>query len=170
MPAVARALVGDLSALQPARAAYFRSNAAAFEASLKPWINALAQFKARYGGTPVATTEPVGDYLLEAAGLKNLTPFSMQAAIMNGTDPAPQNVTLQDALFSGHDVKALIYNEQVTDSLTGSFLQAAKSHGIPVVAVYETMPTPGYDYQSWMLAEVKALERAIGQGISTEKL
>jgi zinc/manganese transport system substrate-binding protein len=137
---------------------------------LEPWIEALARFKARYGGTPVATTEPVGDYLLEAAGLKNLTPFSLQAAIMNGTDPAPQDVTLQNALFSGHEVRALVYNEQVTDSLTDSFLQAAKSHGIPVVGVYETMPTPGYDYQSWMLAEVKALERAIGQGISTEKL
>ncbi len=170
MPAVARALAGDLSALQPAHAAYFRSNARAFQASLEPWIEALARFKARYGGTPVATTEPVGDYLLEAAGLKNLTPFSLQAAIMNGTDPAPQDVTLQNALFSGHEVRALVYNQQVTDSLTDSFLQAAKSHGIPVVGVYETMPTPGYDYQSWMLAEVKALERAIGQGISTEKL
>ena len=39
-----------------------------------------------------------------------------------------------------------------------------------MVGVYETMPTPGYDYQSWMLAEVKALEKAVAQGVSTEKL
>jgi zinc/manganese transport system substrate-binding protein len=32
------------------------------------------------------------------------------------------------------------------------------------------MPTPGYDYQSWMLAEVRALERAIANGASTAKL
>jgi zinc/manganese transport system substrate-binding protein len=41
---------------------------------------------------------------------------------------------------------------------------------VPVVGVYETMPTPGYDYQSWMLAEVRALRRAVAEGISTEKL
>jgi zinc/manganese transport system substrate-binding protein len=170
MPAVAKALVSDLSALQPAHAAYFRENARRFEESLKPWYAAIAKFKAAYPSTPVATTEPVGDYMLEAAGTKNMTPFSLQADIMNGTDPAPQNVTLQNGLFSGHKVKVFVHNQQVTDSLTESFVQAAKAAGIPVVGVYETMPVPGYDYQSWMLAEVKAIEKAVAQGISTEKL
>jgi zinc/manganese transport system substrate-binding protein len=170
MPAVAKALVSDLSALQPAHAVYFQENAKKFDESLKPWYAAIEKFKAAYANTPVATTEPVGDYMLEAAGTKNLTPFSLQADIMNGTDPAPQNVTLQNGLFSGHKVKVFVHNQQVTDSLTESFVQAAKSAGIPVVGVYETMPTPGYDYQSWMLAEVKALEKAVAQGISTEKL
>jgi zinc/manganese transport system substrate-binding protein len=170
MPAVARALVSDLSALQPAHAPYFRENAKRFEASLKPWYEAIAKFKAAYPDTPVATTEPVGDYMLEAAGTKNMTPFTLQAAIMNGTDPAPQNVTLQNSLFSEHKVKVFVHNQQVTDSLTESFVQAAKRAGIPVVGVYETMPTPGYDYQSWMLAEVKALEKAVAEHVSTEKL
>jgi zinc/manganese transport system substrate-binding protein len=170
MPAVAKALVSDLSALQPAHAAYFQGNAKRFEASLKPWYAAIAKFKAAYPNTPVATTEPVGDYMLEAAGTQNLTPFPFQADIMNGTDPAPQLVTLQNSLFSGHKVKVFVHNQQVTSSITESFVQAAKRAGIPVVGVYETMPTPGYDYQSWMLAEVKAIEKAVGQGISTEKL
>jgi zinc/manganese transport system substrate-binding protein len=170
MPAVAKALVSDLSALQPAHAAYFQENAKKFEESLKPWYAAIAKFKATYPNTPVATTEPVADYMLEAAGIKNLTPFSMQADIMNGTDPAPQNVTLENSLFSGHKAKVFVHNQQVTDSLTESFVQAAKQAGIPVVGVYETMPTPGYDYQSWMLAEVKALERAVTEHVSTEHL
>jgi zinc/manganese transport system substrate-binding protein len=170
MPAVARALVSDLSALQPAHAAYFQENDKRFEESLKPWYQAIAKFKATYPNTPVATSEPVGDYMLEAAGTKNMTPFSMQADIMNGTDPAPQDVTLQNGLFSGHKVKVFVHNQQVTDTLTESFVQAAKRAGIPVVGVYETMPTPGYDYQSWMLAEVKAIEKAVAQGTSTEKL
>jgi zinc/manganese transport system substrate-binding protein len=170
MPAVAKALVSDLSALQPAHASYFQENADKFDESLKPWYAAIAHFKAAYPNTPVATTEPVGDYMLEAAGTENLTPFSLQADIMNGTDPAPQNVTLQNGLFSGHEVKVFVHNQQVTDSLTESFVQAAKRAGIPVVGVYETMPTPGYDYQSWMLAEVKALEKAVAEHVSTEKL
>jgi len=170
MPAVARALVRDLSAIQPSHAAYFAANARRFDASLQPWYLALKRFAARYPHTPVATTEPVGDYMLEAAGTVNRTPFQFQADIMNGVDPAPQDVTLQDGLFSAHRVKVFLYNQQVTDSLTESFLAKAHQYGVPVVGVYETMPTPGYDYQSWMLAEVNALQRAVADHVSTERL
>jgi zinc/manganese transport system substrate-binding protein len=170
MPAVAKAVAADLSRLDPPHAAYFQANVAKFEASLKPWLTALQQFSARHPGTSVATTEPVADYMLEAAGIQNLTPFSFQAAIMNGTDPAPQSVSFQNSLFSGHKVKAFVHNQQVTSPLTNSFTQTAKRNGIPVVGVYETMPTPGYDFQSWMLAEVNALEKAVAQNISTERL
>jgi zinc/manganese transport system substrate-binding protein len=170
MPAVVRALAADLSALEPAHAAYFAANEKRFEASLAPWYQAIKQFAARYPHTPVATTEPVGDYMLQAAGTTNLTPIGLQSEIMNGVDPAPQDVTHQSNLFSDHAVKAFVYNQQVTDSLTQTFLSEAKQAGIPVVGVYETMPTPGYDYQSWMLAEVGALQRAVADKTSTEKL
>jgi zinc/manganese transport system substrate-binding protein len=170
MPAVAQAIAADLSALAPAHAAYFHAHAASFEHSLTPWYEALEQFAAEYPDTPVATTEPVGDYMLEAAGTVNLTPFSLQADIMNGVDPAPQDVTLQDGLFAAHRVKVFVYNQQVTDAVTQSFLQAAERNGVPVVGVYETMPTLGYDYQSWMLAEVRALRRAVAEKVSTRRL
>ena len=61
----------------PAHAAYFTANLRRFDASLQPWYQAIAQFKAAYPGTPVAITEPVGDYMLQAAGTKNLTPFTL---------------------------------------------------------------------------------------------
>jgi zinc/manganese transport system substrate-binding protein len=170
MPAVARAVAADLSAIQPAHKAYFTARAAAFDKSLQPWYHLIAEFKARYPGTPVATTEPVGDYLLQAAGTRNLTPFAFQAGVMNGVDPAPQYVSLEDGLFSGHKVRVFLYNQQVTDSLTASFLATAQQDGIPVVGLYETMPEPGYDYQSWMVAETTALQRAVQHGISTERL
>jgi zinc/manganese transport system substrate-binding protein len=170
MPAVAKEVAKDLTAVAPAHAAYFAANAASFDRSLQPWYQAIAQFKAAFPGTPVATTEPVGDYLLQAAGARILTPFAFQADIMNGVDPPPQYVSLQDDLFSSHKVKVFLYNQQVTDSLTQSFLSTAHRDGIPVVGVYETMPTPGYDYQSWMLAEVHALQRAMAGKISTQKL
>jgi zinc/manganese transport system substrate-binding protein len=170
MVAVAKAIATSLSQLQPAHAAYFQAKATAFQQSLGPWYQAIRRFAAEYPGTPVASTEPVGDYLLEALDAKNLTPFSFQADVMNGVDPAPQDVTLQNALFADHTVKVFVYNQQVTDSLTQSFVAAAKRAGVPVVGFYETMPTPGYDYQSWMLAEVRALHRAVAEKVSTEKL
>ena len=170
MPAVAQAVTADLSALDPAHAAMFQANESKFVASLQPWMNAIAAFKAKYGGTTAATTEPVADYLLTAMGINNLTPWQFQADIMNGTDPTPQDVSLEKGFFTQHQVKVFCYNQQVTSSLTGSIRQTAVSAGVPVVGVYETMPVPGYNYQSWMLAEVNAIQKAITTGASTQKL
>jgi zinc/manganese transport system substrate-binding protein len=170
MPAVAKAMAADLSELLPAHKAYFRANLAKFSRSLRPWLTAIAQFKATYPGTPVATTEPVADYLLQAMGIDNLTPFSFQADIMNGVDPSPQDISGEKAFLTDHKVKAFVYNQQVTDALTTSIRDTARTAGVPLAAVYETMPTPGYSYQSWMLAEVHAIERAVASKASTEKL
>jgi zinc/manganese transport system substrate-binding protein len=170
MPLVASALVTDLSAIAPQHAAYFKSNQATFLASLKPWYAAVASFAAKYEGTPVATTEPVGDYLLEAMGIDNMTAWSLQADIMNNVDPTPQGVSFQESLFAQHKVKVFVYNQQVTDSTTASFVRDAENAHIPVVGVYETMPVPGYDYQTWMLAETEAITRAVEHGTSTQKL
>jgi zinc/manganese transport system substrate-binding protein len=170
MPAVAKAVATDLGKLQPAHAAFFNANVTKFDNSLQPWYQAIAQFKAAYPGTPVAVTEPVGDYMLQAAGTDILTPFTLQADIMNGVDPSPQDVALENSFFADHKIKVFVYNQQVTDSLTASFLKLATQNGIPVVGVYETMPVPGYDYQSWMLAEVQALSKAVTEKVSTEKL
>ena len=170
MPVVAEALAADLSAIDPAHKTAFRANEAKFVASLEPWHAAIAAFKAKYGGSKAATTEPVADYLLQAMGIDNLTPFSFQADIMNGTDPSPQDVAEENAFFTQHQVKVFCYNQQVVDALTTSIRQTAQSAGVPVVGVYETMPTPGYDYQSWMMAEVAASSKAVASGTSTEHL
>jgi zinc/manganese transport system substrate-binding protein len=170
MPKVATAIADDLAAIQPAHASYFKANAAKFTQSLSAWTQAIAAFKAAHPNTPVATTEPVADYMLQAAGADNMTPWAFQADIMNGTDPSPQNVAAEKALFTQHKVKVFLYNQQVTDTLTDSFIGLAHANGVPVVGVYETMPTPGYDYQTWMTAEVNALDKAVTAKVSTEHL
>jgi zinc/manganese transport system substrate-binding protein len=170
MPTVARAMAHDLTEIAPSHASYFAANLAAFDNSLTPWLDAIASFKVHYAGVAVATTEPVADYLLQAMGMDNLTPFQFQADIMNGVDPAPQEITLENGFFTKHQVKVFCYNQQVVDALTASFLDHAVADGVPVVGVYETMPTPGYDYQSWMLAEVNAIRKAVVDRVSTEHL
>jgi zinc/manganese transport system substrate-binding protein len=170
MPKVAEALATDFASIEPSRAATFEANAATFIDSLQPWLHAIDRFKATYPDTPVATTEPVADSMLEAAGTHDLTPFTLQADIMNGVDPSPQDVSLQTGLFEHHKVKVFVYNQQVTDPLTQSFINDAHRAGIPVVGVYETMPVPGYDYQSWMLAEITSLQRAVAGHASTTRL
>jgi zinc/manganese transport system substrate-binding protein len=169
MPAVAKVMAADLSALQPAHRAYFQARLKAFSRSLTPWLSAIARFKAKYPGVTAATTEPVADYLLTAMGITNLTPFTFQADIMNGVDPAPQDIALENSFFAQHKARLFAYNQQVTDSLTTSIRDNALKAGVPVVGVYETMPA-GYTYQSWMLAEVNAIQRAVASKTSTQKL
>jgi zinc/manganese transport system substrate-binding protein len=170
MPKVAAVMAKDLSKLEPSHAGYFRANVRTFDASLQPWLNAIAAFKTKYGGTKVAVTEPVADYLLQAMGVKILTPFVFQADIMNGVDPSPEDITLEDSFFTKHQAKVFCYNQQVVDALTASIKSTAQSAHVPVVGFYETMPTPGYDYQTWMMAELDAIEAAIQHHRSTAKL
>ena len=167
MPAVARAAAAAFAAMDPAHATYFAANVRRFDASLAPWRAQIAAFRKRYAGTAVAVTEPVADLLLQAAGCRIRTPMALQLALMNGTDPAPQDVAAEQALLRDRSVKVFVYNQQVTDALTASLLQLARAEHIAVVGVYETMPQPGYDYQSWMLAETQALQAAVAHGLST---
>lgn len=165
MPVVAQAIADELSRIDPDHRDYFQANVATFRREVKGWTDALAELKGAFPAAAVATTEPVADYLIDAAGLKNMTPWSFQEAVMKGSDPSPQDVATVRSLFETGRVRVFIYNVQVTDTLTQSFADLAKRNGIPVVGVYETMPK-GYDYQSWMIAETKAIQEALATGRS----
>jgi zinc/manganese transport system substrate-binding protein len=169
MPAVARAVAAELAVLRPDAAAYFATNEQRFEAALQPWTDAIAAFRAAHPAVEVAVSEPVADDLLRALGADIRTPATLEAAVMNGNDPSPQDISAQTELLQDGAVKVFAYNPQVTGSLTAAFRDAAKAGGVPVVAVYEIMPA-GFTYQGWMLAETRALTQAVAAGVSTEKL
>lgn len=169
MPKVASLIAKDLEKQKPAQKQYFEEHLKKFDASLKQWQDAIKVLKNTYAGTGVAVTEPVADYLVEAAGLTNETPWNYQAAVMNGVDPSPQDVKTQQNLFNNKKVKVFLYNRQAVDNSTTALLALAEKNKIPVVGVYETMPE-NEDYQNWMEQETSAIFSAIKQGKSTEKL
>ena len=160
MSRVAGVVARDLSHLEPQHAAYFARNLKRFDRSLAGWATDVTRLRRAYHGTAVAVTEPVADYLLLAAGLNIRTPWAFQAAIMNGTDPSPQDVATETRLLSKRLVKVFVYNQQAVDTITQRLLRVAKRSSIPVVGVYETMP-PRHTYQSWMEQETNALYQAI---------
>jgi zinc/manganese transport system substrate-binding protein len=170
MSTVAAKISSSLAAIQPSHKAYFAARLTTFRASIASLNTKIATFRSAHGGTTVATTEPVADYLLTQAGIRNLTPWAYQASVMNDTDPAPQDVSKQQQLFSDRRVSVFVYNRQVTDAITSSSLALAAKNHIPVVGVYETMPGGEYTYQTWMLAELNALDEAVTHGKSTTKL
>jgi len=170
MALVARAIEVRLATLQPDHRAYFVQRLATFTTSLARLQTVINQFRSTHPAVAAAVTEPVADYLLEAMGFTIKTPVAFQNDVMNGIDPAPQDISDQNALFTAREVEVLCYNQQVIDPLTISFQHSARTNDIPIVGVYETMPTPGYNYQSWMLAEVHALIAAVDDHVSTEHL
>ncbi|GAA1010057.1 metal ABC transporter substrate-binding protein [Acrocarpospora pleiomorpha] len=163
LPSVAKIadqISAALAKADPASAAAFTANAEAFKQKLKPLEDRTATIATQAGGTAVAITEPVPVYLLEAAGLKNLTPEEFSEAIEEGDDVSPQVLAETIALFTGKKVEALVYNEQTSGPQTEQLKKAATDNGVAVVPVTETLPE-GKDYIAWMTATLDALQAAL---------
>jgi zinc/manganese transport system substrate-binding protein len=158
---VAAKITAKLSSLDASNAAVFAANQKKFDASLATLEASEAAIKASSAaGDGVAITEPVPLYLLEASGLTNKTPAKFSEAIEEGTDVAPDVLQQTIALFSGHKVKLLAYNEQTSGAETDQVLSAAKAAGIAVVPVTETIPD-GKDYLVWMTDNIAAVKAAL---------
>jgi zinc/manganese transport system substrate-binding protein len=166
---VAPVITRDLDALRPHDAAYFAQRLQQFQGRLTVVQNSISDFRATHAGVSAATTEPVADYLLSALGIRLATPSSFETDIMNGVDPSPQDITTEESLLHDRRVSIFCYNEQVVSPLTVSLLTLARQSHVPTVAVYETMPS-GYNYQSWMSAELAAISRAVIAHTSTSSL
>jgi zinc/manganese transport system substrate-binding protein len=155
-------LVSVLSARRPADAATFRTHAHRFTDRLRTLKRTEAQLRARYGGAPVAVTEPVPDYLLGACGLVNRTPTQFSASVAEGTDVSASVLEQTLNLFSTHAVRVLVYNEQSGGAQPDLVVAAARAAAIAVVPVTETLPAAA-TYLSWMRANLSALAEALSR-------
>lgn len=159
---IAQAIASGLERADPKHQSAYATGLHRFESSLLPLKHEVAVIRSAYGGEPVAYTEPVPGYLLDAAGLRSLTPESFARAIEDGTDPSPQAVSQMLALFSQHQVKVLLYNNQTVSPITTQIKSAARAAGVPIVGVSETLP-PGKTFQEWQLSQAQALQRALAR-------
>jgi zinc/manganese transport system substrate-binding protein len=157
---VAHSIAAAFSQADPAHAAAYTAGALRFERSLAPLRREVAAIRARFRGAPVAYTEPVPGYLVAAAGLRNLAPDSFTRLIEEGSEPAPAAVAAMDTLVAKHRIRVLLYNSQAVSPITASLRSAAKSAGIPVVPVTETLP-PGLTFQQWQLDQARAIAAAL---------
>jgi zinc/manganese transport system substrate-binding protein len=159
--AVADAIATVYAKVDPAHASDFHSAATAFDASLQPVRDAIDAVRAARQGAPVAITEPLPLYLIEAAGLDNVTPEAFSEAVEEGIDVSPSELSDTLALFTDHRADLLVYNEQSVSGQTEQVLAAAQRSGIPVLPVEETLPQ-GQHYQQWMSGIVSALADDLG--------
>jgi zinc/manganese transport system substrate-binding protein len=99
-------------------------------------------------------------YLVEAAGLENVTPEKFSEAVEEGQDVAPATLLESLALVQGGEVRVVITNTQTGGAETQEMVDEADGLGIPVIAFSETLPE-GQTYISWMQANIEALSAAL---------
>lgn len=159
MPLVANALAAAFSAADPAHKDEYAARLKSFLASLAPLNAKIAVVGKKYAGVPVASTESVFDYMASALKLK-MHDARFQLAVMNDTEPSARDLAAFEDELKTHGVRVLFYNKQASNNLVQHLLDLARASNIPVVGVTETAP-PGQSYQTWMLSELDATEKAL---------
>ncbi len=153
---VADKVAEELGAVDAANKDTYAANAKTFAGK----IDELATKAAALPDGDVVATEPVAKYLLDAAGLTDVTPPDFSEAIEEETDPPVVAVADTTDLVTGKKVVALVNNDQTETAVTNQLTDAAKSSGIPVINVSETLPPGVTDYVEWMTNQVGALSGA----------
>lgn len=160
MGRLADSLAAKMGELEPGSAAQFTANAAAFKSGVEGLNARLAALKAKTAGAPVAVTEPVPVYLLEAAGLVNRTPEDYTAAIEEGSDVPPAVLKAATELAGSADIRFLAYNQQTEGPQTEALKKAAEAAGVPVLDFSETLPE-GKTYLQWMTDNVDNVSKVL---------
>ncbi len=161
MGRLAERVAEALAKAAPADADAFHKNATAFKEDLETVRTAEARIEKEHGGTAVVVTEPVPLYMVEACGLRNVTPLDFSEAVEEGDEASARVLRETLALFADGEAEALVLNEQTPSSQTERVERAARDNGVPVVPVTETLP-PDQHYVAWMTGNVDALGHALG--------
>jgi zinc/manganese transport system substrate-binding protein len=158
---VADKVAEELGAIAPDRKDTFLANAKAFDTRVDELVAKAGQIGKTKPGQKVVVTEPVADYLLETAGVQNVTPEEFSEAIEEETDPPAAAIAETSDLVRNKQVAALVNNGQTETPVTNQLDDAAKSAGVPIVQVTETLPEGVTGYLDWMTKQVDALSGAL---------
>ena len=152
----------DLVAADPADRAYFQTRAERYvQVGLSGYHAAIASIRARFAGTPVAASESIVVYLCQALGLDLVTPPSFLRAISEGTDVSAADTATIDAQLRDRTVRVYLENTQNLTPDVQAQVRAARSAGIPLVRVTETLQPAGVTFQVWQTTQLQALETAL---------
>jgi zinc/manganese transport system substrate-binding protein len=151
----------DLAELAPDRRDQFTRNAQDFDARVDALLARVRAIGAAAPGAKALVTEPLPEYLLDAAGVRDVTPKDFSGAIENQSDPPAAAIAAVDDLIASRQVAVLVTNAQTESPLTRQVEDRARAAGIPVVPVTETLPQGVTSYLDWMGSQVDALARAV---------
>jgi zinc/manganese transport system substrate-binding protein len=160
---VADAIAAELGAIDPNRRDTFTANAKTFGAAVQALTGKASAIGAGRPGGKVVATEPVASYLVETAGLTDVTPEEFSQAVEEETDPPAAAVAEITELVGRGQLAALINNAQAESAITSALRESAGRGGVPVVDVTETLPAGVTSYVGWMTGQVQALAEAVAK-------
>jgi zinc/manganese transport system substrate-binding protein len=167
-PAVAR-VVAEITAryerLDAAHAGYFERQRATFETTgLARYTALLESIRARYAGTPIGASESIVAPLADALGLRLVTPRAFLDAVAEGADPTASAKATVDRQVASKEIKALVFNSQNATPDVQRVVAAARSAGVPVTTITETLTPQGATFQDWQVRQLESLEAALSAG------
>ena len=157
--ATAGEIADRLQELRPESADTFRANAESFQREIDRLATAADRIADAATGRTVVATEPIAQYLLADAGLRDVTPAAFVQAVEEETDPPAAAVAEIQDLITGGAVTLVVYNPQTETPVVTDVVAKARAAGLPVVELTETLPA-GQDYLTWMAGQIDALAAA----------
>jgi zinc/manganese transport system substrate-binding protein len=151
----------DLIAIDPSNAKDYEQNYANLQVSLSPYQNRIDEIKQQFGGTKVAATESIFEYLANATDLDLISPPAFTHAVAEGNDPPAGSVVQFETQLQSDNVSVLVYNQQTVTPLTDNIKKLASTQNIPVIGITETIQPPDVSFQDWMNAELITLQNAL---------
>ena len=158
------AIVRDYSKLDPKDAGYFQQQKTNFERrGLAQYKRLIASIKRKYHGVPVGASESIFAPLARALRLRLLTPASFLKAISEGTEPTAKDKTTIDRQIAQRQIKVWVFNSQNSTPDVQRITDAARTKGIPVTTITETLTPASASFQSWQSRQLRALEAALAR-------
>ncbi len=155
---VATQAAADLSEIAPDKKGAFEANAAEFGRKVDDLHKRLDGVGK---GKKVLETEPVAHYLLDIAGVENVTPETFSKAVEGETDIPAAALADVTRLVDEKQVAAVVNNVQTENVAVKQVVEKAGKAGLPVVPVTETLPEGVTGYLDWMTKQVDSLAEAL---------
>jgi len=159
---VAGTIAADLERLDPRHRAAYRAALARFEQiDLARYERLIRGIRARYAGVPVGASESIFALLAPALGLRVLTPPGFMKAVSEGSEISAGDAATAAAQISSHTIRVWVFNVQNATPEISRLNGLARARGIPVVTITETLSPASATFQSWQVAQLTELARAL---------
>jgi zinc/manganese transport system substrate-binding protein len=158
------AITAQYQRADPKDVSYFGQRRTSFETTgLADYHRLISDIEAKYARTPVGASESIFALMAPALGLDLLTPPSFLTAISEGSEPTAADKATIDHQIQTHQIKVYVYNSQNATPDIQRQIEEARSAGIPIATITETLVPAGATFQAWQVRELQGLEAALAK-------
>jgi zinc/manganese transport system substrate-binding protein len=157
-------IASDLARIDPRDAEYFARRRAELETTGLAQYHALvAQIRGAEVNVPIGASESIVVPLVRALGLRLETPTTFLDAVAEGNEPTARDTAIVTRQIDDREIAVFVFNRQNATPDVQRLVDAAEHNGIPIVTVTETLTPKGATFQTWQVAQLRALRDALAR-------